>query len=141
MHGTILENVKTANLKLRAFLLRAEEALAGRQGFGVDDLRVAREPVSEVGALLNDANQLRIADPELDSELKTYSHNLEAAQIALDRVRVVLLARCASIEAQRAHLSTVSMWSSAFTQTQGSNSPESTESTHDDRYERQASGF
>ena len=142
MTGAILGTVKDANLKLRGFLHRAEEALAGRSNFGADDLHAAQEPVSEVGTLLSEATQLRATSPELDGELTEYSHNVEAARVALDRVRVVLLARCASIEAQRAHLSTVSMWSSAFTQTQSNiSAPESIESTHDDRYERQASGF
>jgi hypothetical protein len=142
MTATILGSVKGANLKLHSFLHDVEEALAGRRVFGVDDLHAAQEPVSEMGALVNDAARLRATSSELDSELAAYSHNLEAAQVALDRVRVVLLARCASIEAQRAHLGTVSMWSSAFAQTQNAlNSPEPIESTHTDCYERQASGF
>jgi hypothetical protein len=142
MTAAILQTVKDANLKLRGFLHRAEEALSGRKTFGVDDLRVAQDPVSEVGRVMDDATRLRAKSPELNNELAAYSQNLEAAQVALDRVRVVLLARCASIEAQRAHLSTVSMWSSAFTQTQSSASiPESIEPANADRYERQASSI
>jgi hypothetical protein len=142
MTTKILETVKSANLKLREFLRDAEESLAGRRTFGVDELHAAQTPVSEVGALLTEASRLRATSSELDCELALYSRNLEATQAALDRVRVVLLARCASLEAHRAHLSAVSMWSSAFTQTQsGANSTESMESAHADRYERQASGF
>src|ERR1700744_4265135 len=114
MTPRILESVKGANLKLRTFLNVAEEALAGRRIFGVDDLRAAQEPVSEVGAVLNEATQSRATFSELDRELTAYTQNLEAAQAALARVRVVLLTRCASLEAQRAHLGSVSMWSSAF---------------------------
>jgi hypothetical protein len=139
MTAAILQTVKSANLKLRGFLHRAEESLSGRKTFGVDDLRAAQEPVSEMGKVMDDATRLRATSPDLNSELAAYSRNLEEAQVALDRVRVVLLARCASIEAQRAHLSTVSMWSSAFTQTQsGANVPESIEPANADRYERQA---
>lgn len=63
MTARILESVKGANLKLRAFLHNAEEALAGRRIFGVDELRAAQEPVSDVGAVLNEATQSRSTFP------------------------------------------------------------------------------
>jgi hypothetical protein len=141
MTAEILERVKSANLKLQTFLHGAEEALAGRRIFGVDELHTAQEPVSEIGALLSEATRLRATSSELDHELALYSQNLEATQTALDRVRVVLLARCGSLEAQRAHLSAVSMWSSAFTQTQSATNTEAIGSPHADRYERHASGL
>ena len=68
--------------------------------------------------------------------------NLEATQVALDRVRVVLLARCAGVEAQRAHLESVRMWSSAWAHTQANqNAAESSLPLESATYERSSSGF
>ena len=120
MRDTILASVCSANHRLRALLNGAEDAIAGRGNFTVEDLRSAQEPVNKMAALIDEAKRLRNSDPEISNELQDYAKNLGATQVALDRVRVVLLARCASIEAQRAHIEAVRMWSSAWARTQAS---------------------
>ena len=142
MRETILTSVRNANIRLRALLNSAEDAIAGRRNFTAEDLRSAQEPVSQMAPLIDEAQRVRMSDPEISNELQTYARNLESAQIALDRVRVVLLARCASMEAQRAHLESVRMWSAAWAHTQANqNSCESPLPLESATYERSSSGF
>jgi len=134
--------LREANGKLQMLLHRADDAMAGRGSFVSEDLRQAHGPVSDVAPVLSDAMRLRASVAEVDTELHNYSENLQAAQVALDRVRVVLLARCASMEAQRVHLEAVNLWSSAYTKTQMiSDVPTSADSVECATYERSASGF
>ncbi|MGH9561581.1 MAG: hypothetical protein ACRD3S_09005 [Terracidiphilus sp.] len=118
MKEAILVRVREANAKLQTLLSRANDATAGRANLTAEDLREAHGPISQLGPSIGEVVTLRQSMPELDDELNSYSQNLEAAQVALDRVRCVLLARCASMEAQRAHLETVALWSSAWAKTQ-----------------------
>lgn len=142
MKETILTSVRAANSRLRALLNIAEEAIAGRRNFTVEDLRSAQEPVSKMKPLVDEAKRIRNSDPNVSNELRDYAMNLEAAQVALDRVRVVLLARCASVEAQRAHLESVRMWTSAWAHTQANqNASESSLPLESATYERSSSGF
>ena len=142
MKDTILSRVREANSKLRMLLNHADDAVAGRRNFDVQDLREVQGPVSGVTPFLADAARLRTSARDLDNELQSYARNLEATQTALDRVRVVLLARCASIEAQRAHLQTVSLWSSAWAQTQFTwSATEATETASSGTHERSPSDF
>jgi hypothetical protein len=142
MKETILTSVRNANGRLRALLNDAEEAIAGRRNFTVDDLRSAQEPVSKMTPLIDEAKRIRNTDPNISNELQDYAKNLEAAQVALDRVRVVLLARCASMGAQRSHLESVRMWSSAWAHTQANqNASESSLPVESTTYERSSSGF
>ena len=142
MKETILTSVQAANSRLRALLNIAEDAIAGRRNFTVEDLRSAQEPVSKMKPLIAEAKRIRNSDPNVSNELRDYAMNLEAAQVALDRVRVVLLARCASVEAQRAHLESVRMWTSAWAHTQANqNASESSLPLESATYERSSSGF
>jgi hypothetical protein len=120
MGTSVVQSVRGSNTKLQMLLARVREALAGRANFGVEDLRAIAEPVAEMAPIIAESTQLRAVAPELHSELEIYTQNLGEMQTALDRVRCVLLARCASLEAQRGHLETVSLWAAAWQQTQPS---------------------
>jgi hypothetical protein len=142
MKETILTSVRDANKRLRTLLNSAEDAIAGRRNFTVEDLRSAQEPVSKMKPLIDEAKRIRKSDPNISNELRDYAMNLEATQVALDRVRVVLLARCASMEVQRAHLESVRMWSSALAHTQANqNAAESSLPLESATYEQSSSGF
>ncbi len=121
MNSGVLEQVRGSNSKLRGMLRRVGDALAGRANFGVEEIREIAEPVSRMAPVVAEANQLRAESPELRNELEHYAHNLGELNTALERVNCVLLARCASIEAQRGHLEAVRMWATAWQQTQPSN--------------------
>jgi hypothetical protein len=118
MQDSALHTVRRANSKLQTLLQRAADALAGRRDFGVEDVRAMAEPVAEMAPIVSEARHLREAVPELHGELDIYAKNLGQLQTALDRVRVVLLARCAHLEAQRGHLETLGLWAAAWRKTQ-----------------------
>jgi hypothetical protein len=121
MNTTLLEKVRGSNSKLRGMLRRVSEALAGRANFGVEEVREIAEPVANMAPVVAQAAEHRAANPEIRNELDHYAQNLVELNAALERVRCVMLARCASMEAQRGHLATVGLWASAWQQTQPSN--------------------
>ena len=59
MKETILTSVRDANKRLRALLNSAEDAIAGRRNFTVEDLRSAQEPVSKMKPLIDEAKRIR----------------------------------------------------------------------------------
>jgi len=118
MQESLLHTVRGANSKLQTLLQRVADALAGRRNFGVEDIRAMAEPVAQMAPIVSDAEHLRAAVPEMHGELDTYAKNLGEVQTALDRVRIVLLARCAHLEAQRGHLETLGLWAAAWRKTQ-----------------------
>lgn len=120
MEATALERVRVANGKLRDMLRKASEALAGRASFGVKEVRAIAEPVASMEPIVSQGPELRAAAPELQNELRAYAQNLGELNTALDRVRCVLLARCASVTAHRGHLQTLGLWTAAWQQTQPS---------------------
>jgi hypothetical protein len=117
MEGAILHRIREANAKLQRHLHRIAEMLAGRDSFGPAEVRAIGEPVAGVAPVLAEAQRLRATVPELRRELDVYAENLTEMQTALDRVRLVLLARSASLEAQRGHLETVGLWAAAWQKT------------------------
>jgi hypothetical protein len=120
METTVFDRVRGSNVKLQGILKRVREALAGRATFGVEQVRSIAEPVADMAPIVAQAPLLRQTIPGLRDELEVYAQNLGELNVALDRVRCVLLARCASVEAQRGHLGTVALWASAWLQTQPS---------------------
>jgi hypothetical protein len=116
--GALLERVRAANAKLETLLGQAHEALAGRRNFAPEDLRALAAPVAELAPVVAQAPQLRRESPEMDTELAAYAQNLGRMQGTLDALRCVLLARCASVQTERAHLQTVTLWAQAWRRTQ-----------------------
>jgi hypothetical protein len=76
-----------------------------------------REPVEEMAPILQQSAELRRIQPEVAGQLDLYKSQLGDLQGILDQVRVMLLARQASLEAGRAQLAAVTQWMSAFQQT------------------------
>lgn len=108
---------RQANEQLRRSLAHIEDALAGRATFTSQDLRAIAEPVRAMAPVISRAEQLRAAVPGLPHELEIYSRNLRDMDSAFDRVRCLLLSRCAQIEARRSHLDSVRLWADAWRQT------------------------
>jgi hypothetical protein len=117
MEDSILNRIRSANLKLRDLLGRTRDALAGRRNFTVEDVRAIAEPVSQMEPIVAEAKRLRTMRPELDGELEAYAGNLGELQVALQHTRVMLIARLANMEALRGHLETVGLWTAALRQT------------------------
>jgi hypothetical protein len=118
MKESILDQVRSANEKLRALTSRTRDSLAGRGNFEVADVRAIAEPIGLMQPIVTDAERLRTIHPELDGELEAYAGNLGEMQVALDQMRFMLIARRAHIEAMRSHLETLGMWTAAVRMTQ-----------------------
>jgi hypothetical protein len=117
MERVLLSRVRQANAQLQQQLHGIAEMLAGRARFAVAEVRAIAEPLEHMAPLLAEGQRMRSGWPELDAELNSYAQNLRALQTGLDRVRLVMLARCAGIEAQRGHLEAVGLWAAAWQQT------------------------
>ena len=65
-------------------------------------------------SILDRSAQLRQFMPEMSGQLDRYKANLGELQTVLDQVRVMLLARQASMLVGRTHLDAVAHWMTAF---------------------------
>jgi hypothetical protein len=70
-----------------------------------------------MAAIVAESAELRRMQPEIAGELDLYKAQLGEMQATLGQIRMMLLARQASMEAGRAQLSAVSQWINAFRQT------------------------
>jgi hypothetical protein len=105
------------NASLSGLLAEARRALRGECDFGVEDVRKIRGPVEEMAPIMAQSAEMRRFQPELAGQLDLYKSQLGELQTTLGQIRVMLLARQASLEAGRAQLSAVSQWMGAFRQT------------------------
>lgn len=114
MADSLVEQVRNTSAKLRALISQTQNSLAGRGDFNVEAVRAIAEPIGAMQPIIDEANSLRTIHPGLDGELETYKGNLGEMQIALEQVRVMLIARRAHIETARGHLATLGMWSTTL---------------------------
>lgn len=114
MADSVVEQVRSANAKLRALISQTRNSLAGRGQFNVEHVSSIAEPIGSMQPIVDDAKNLRTMHPDLHGELEAYKGNLEEMQVALEQMRVMLIARRAHIEAARGHLATLGMWSATL---------------------------
>jgi hypothetical protein len=88
-----------------------------RDFFGVEDVRKICGPVEEMAPITAHSTELLWMQPALAGQLDLYKSQLGELQVTLGQIRVMLLARQASLEAGRAQLTAVSQWMGAFRQT------------------------
>ena len=67
--------------------------------------------------IVAEAVELRRVRPDLAGQLDLYKSNLGDLQTKLEQIRIMLLARQASLEAGRSQMCAVSQWMAAFRQT------------------------
>ena len=117
MDEVVRQTMLRVNASLSGLLAEAHRALRGECDFGVEDVRKIRGPVEEMEPIMAQSANLRRLQPELAGQLDLYKSQLGDLQTTLGQIRVMLLARQASLEAGRAQLSAVSQWMGAFRQT------------------------
>ena len=117
MYEAARQTLLRVNASLAGLLAEARRALCGECDFGVEDIRKIRGPVEEMAPIMAGSTELLRMQPELDDQLELYKSQLGNLQTTLGQIRVMLLARQASLEAGRAQLSAVSQWMGAFRQT------------------------
>jgi hypothetical protein len=117
MYEGMRQTLLRVNASLAGLLADATRALRGECDFSVEDVRKIRGPVEEMAPVMAHSTELLRMQPELAGQLDLYKSQLGELQTTLGQIRVMLLARQASLEAGRAQLSAVSQWMGAFRQT------------------------
>lgn len=117
MYEAMRQTLLRVNTSLTGYLAEARRALRGECDFCVEDVRKIRGPVEEMAPVMTHSTELLRLQPELAGQLELYKSQLGDLQATLGQIRVMLLARQASLEAGRAQLSAVSQWMGAFRQT------------------------
>jgi hypothetical protein len=118
MHFSERQTIQSVNARITALLTNTRRALSGEQEFGVVQVRDLSEPIQEMAPLVARASELRVAEPEISRELDLYTSQLRELHVALEQVRMMLLARRAQIDAGRTQLNAMSHWAAALRQTQ-----------------------
>ena len=75
------------------------------------------QPVEEMAPIVAKSPELRQLRPELAGQLDLYKANLGDLQTTLVQIRIMLLVRQASLEAERSQLCPISQWVTALRQT------------------------
>lgn len=117
MYAGMRQTLLRVNTTLAGYLEEARRAVRGECEFSVEEVRRIRGPVDEMGPVMANSAELLRMQPELAGQLDLYKSQLGDLQTTLGQIRVMLLARQASLEAGRAQLSAVSQWMRAFRQT------------------------
>ena len=117
MYEAMRQTLLRVNASLAGYLADAQRAIRGECDFGVEEVRRIRGPVDEMAPVMAHSMELLRMQPELAGHLDLYKSQLGDLQTTLGQIRVMLLARQASLETGRAQLSAVSQWMGAFRQT------------------------
>lgn len=117
MSEAVRQTLLRVNACLGGLLEDARRALRGESNFGVEEVRKLRQPIEEMAPIVAESAELRRLQPELAGQLDLYKSQLGDLQTTLAQIRMMLLARQASLEAGRAQLAAVSHWIRAFRQT------------------------
>jgi hypothetical protein len=96
------------NTQLAAMLAGARCAVTGESDFGLEQVHALSAPIAEMAPVMARAAELRALDPEIAAGLDRYKFQRGELHIILARVRMMLLARRAQMEASRVHLQSVS---------------------------------
>jgi len=111
------QTIERVNARLVVLMEDARRALRGEGEFNVESVRQLREPVEEMAPIVAQSPNLRSTQPEIVGQLDHYKAHLGELQTTLDHLRVMLLARQASLCSDQTHLSAVSNWAAALRQT------------------------
>jgi hypothetical protein len=117
MYEGVRQTMLRVNASLAKYLAEARRALSGECDFSVEEVRRIRAPVDEMAPVLAHSTELLRLQPEIAEQLDFYKSQLGELQTTLGQIRMMLLARQASLEAGRAQLSAVSQWMGALRQT------------------------
>ena len=112
------DRIVGANARLCVLLAETKKALRGERDFGPSEMQSLREPLAEMDPVMARAKELRLLQPELAEGLDLYRAQLGELHGVLEKVRMMLLARRASLWANHAQISAVNRWAKMLKQTQ-----------------------
>src|SRR5215510_9692584 len=107
---SLKETITKANSRLDSLLHEAKQALRGEREFGPEQLDALRKPLAEMDPVIAGAKDLRVLQPELEGALDLYKSQLGDLQATLEKVRLMLVARQASLCASHAQVTAVNGW-------------------------------
>ena len=110
------ERFLSANEELRDFLQRAEGLASGTGSINERDLKVLSQRLSTLAPEIGDASRGETLDADLQNEMAQYVNHLRALQIALEKVRCVMLTRKRQLESQTRRLYGLQGWVNAYNQ-------------------------
>ncbi len=105
-----------ANRELRDFLARVNGLANGTCWTTEKDLQALSRRLANVAPEVGDASRAGELDTTVQIEIAEYVQNLRALQLALERVRCLMTARKAQIEADLRHLEGLHGWVQNFPQ-------------------------
>jgi hypothetical protein len=106
-----------ANQELSEFLRRVDGLANGTESITERDLQSLSRRLSTLAPEVGDASRGATLDETLQNEIATYVKNLRALQIALERVRCIMLARKMQLDGAKRHLHGLQGWVNAYHQT------------------------
>lgn len=111
------ERFAVANRELGEFLRRVDCLAKGTESITEGDLESLSRRLSMLAPVVGDASRGETLDESLQNEIATYVKNLRALQIALERVRYIMLARKAQLDIAKRRLHGLQGWVDAYNQT------------------------
>jgi len=111
------ERFLAANQELRDFLRRVEGLTTGTRSITEVDLTALSQRLSTLAPEVGDASRSETLNGDQRDEVAQYVNNLRALQIALEKVRCVMLARKMQLETEKRHLNGLQGWVNAYHQT------------------------
>lgn len=117
MSSPLTDKIASANSTIAPLLADARLSLTGQKNFDVDLVRAIAEPVSQMRPVMARAKELRLLQPEIEGELDVYTSQITELREVLENVRMMLLARRASLEATRSQLAAVGFFTDALSRT------------------------
>lgn len=111
------ERFLSANEELRDFLQRVEGLASGTGSINERDLNALSQCLSTLAPEIGDASRVETLDADLRNEMAQYVNNLRALQIALDKVRCIMLTRKMELESHTRRLFGLQGWFNAYNPT------------------------
>ncbi len=117
MSEDLRKKVECINARVSGLVNETRSSLRGESNFGMDEILRIREPLDQMSEIMRQTAAVRTMMPEISGQLDEYKSQLGELQGILDKVRVMLLARQASLMAGRAQIDAAAQWMNAFQET------------------------
>ncbi len=114
MSDDLRNKVECITARVGGLVNETRGALRGESNFGMEEILRIREPLDQMSEIMRQTAAVRTIMPEISGQLEEYKSQLGELQGILDKVRVMLLARQASLMAGRAQLDAASQWMTAY---------------------------
>jgi len=108
------ERFAAANNELRSFLNRVDGLTSGTENVSEGDLRSVSQRIANLAPEVGDASRGADLDDSVRHEIGEYVRNLRALQLALEKVRCVMLARKVQLETAKRHVEGLKGWVEAY---------------------------